>query len=91
MKFTFIQIKNLIDTLDSRSDKTEEGITKKIDLRKLPSIQEKKKINGQKVSELSLGDRMRRSNKYNNMVSKTENKDSRDSKFKEMMAENFQN
>lgn len=91
MKFTFIQIKNLIDTLDSRSDKTEEGITKKIDLRKLPSIQGKKKINGQKVSELSLGDRMRRSNKYNNMVSKTENKDSRDSKFKEMMAENFQN
>lgn len=46
MKFTFIQIKNLIDTLDSRSDKTEEGITKKIDLRKLPSIQGKKKING---------------------------------------------
>ena len=34
---------------------------------------------------------MRRSNKYNNMVSKTENKDSRDSKFKEMMVENFQN
>ena len=46
MKFTFIQIKNLIDTLDSRSDRTEEGITKKIDLKKLPSIQGKKKING---------------------------------------------
>ena len=43
MKFTFIQIKNLIDTLDSRSDRTEEGITKKIDLRKLPSIQGEKK------------------------------------------------
>ena len=43
MKFPFIQIKNLIDTLDSRSHRTEEGITKKIDLRKLPSIQGKKK------------------------------------------------
>lgn len=43
MKFTFIQIKNLIDTLDSRSDRTEEGSTKKIDLRKLPSIQGERK------------------------------------------------
>ena len=91
MKFTFIQIKNLIDTLDRRSDRTEEGSTKKTDLRKLPQLRGKKKINGQKVSELSSGDRMRRSNKYNNMVSKTENKDSKDSKFKEMMVENFQN
>lgn len=46
MKFTFIQIKNLIDTLDRRSDRTEEGSTKKTDLRKLPQLRGKKKING---------------------------------------------
>ena len=46
MKFTFIQIKNLIDTLDRRSDRTEEGSTKKTDLRKLPQLRGEKKING---------------------------------------------
>ena len=43
MKFTFIQIKNLIDTLDRRSDRTEEGSTKKTDLRKLPQLRGEKK------------------------------------------------
>ena len=89
-----MQIKNLIDKLDSRLDRTEEGITQKTDLRKsLPIQGKKKKINGQKMSQLYLENRMRRSNKYVIVAQypKQKIKNGRELKFKETMAENFQN